>query len=474
MNGNSLADLITEAGSAINLLRAHKYDRPDLPKEFDPGLIIPQLPQEFSTWERESRSWRETVALFDLTHHMQGVHVKGPDARRLLGYLSCNSLFKSVPNKASQIICVDAAGMLISDGIVFHLEEDYFEIYGAPMIPSWVRYNAETMDLDVEATTFARSPVYSNGFASSRPSFRYQIQGPLAGRLIEKLNGGPIGDVKFFGMTMVTIAGIACRALRHGMAGAMGLEVWGPWDQREAVRSAIIEAGEEFGLCRVGGMAYLIPAIESGWYQAVLPAVYTSESMAGFRRWISKSDHYCLMRLTGSKVYGRLEDYYRTPFDLGLGGFINTEHDCIGRDALLKMGKGSGEQKVTLAWNSDDAAQLFKEMLTPGGRNVRFLHLPAACDTIGVHYDKLTLHGRDIGVSAYTAYSANERTVLSMALVQPGVKIGDEVVIHWGEAGGGYGKHVTPATELFEIRATVSPAPYSRVAREVYRKGAMG
>lgn len=47
--------------------------------------------------------------------------------------------------------------------------------------------------------------------------------------------------------------------------------------------------------------------------------------------------------------------------------------------------------------------------------------------------------------------------------------IGDEVVIGWGEAGGGYGRHIVPATEIVPIRATVSPAPFAQVTRQEYR-----
>jgi len=39
-----------EPVGALNFLRAEKYDRADLPPEFNPGLIIPQVPQEFSLW----------------------------------------------------------------------------------------------------------------------------------------------------------------------------------------------------------------------------------------------------------------------------------------------------------------------------------------------------------------------------------------------------------------------------------------
>jgi vanillate/3-O-methylgallate O-demethylase len=96
-------------------------------------------------------------------------------------------------------------------------------------------------------------------------------------------------------------------------------------------------------------------------------------------------------------------------------------------------------------------------------------------DKLNVHYDRISSGGTDIaGNSAYTVYTPNERAMLSLALVDSSVEIGDEIVIHWGEAGGGYGESVVPATDIIEIRAIVSQAPYSRVAREDYRKAVMG
>ena len=47
--------------------------------------------------------------------------------------------------------------------------------------------------------------------------------------MLEKLNGGPIPDIKFFTLEPSHIKGRKVRALRHGMAGAPGLEIWGPY-----------------------------------------------------------------------------------------------------------------------------------------------------------------------------------------------------------------------------------------------------
>ena len=79
----SLEDAITAAGGALAHLRSHKYDR-NGPPAYSPGLIIPQVPYEFSNWYREGQAFRKTVALFDQTHHMNSVHLRGSDALKFV------------------------------------------------------------------------------------------------------------------------------------------------------------------------------------------------------------------------------------------------------------------------------------------------------------------------------------------------------------------------------------------------------
>ena len=77
----------------------------------------------------------------------------------------------------------------------------------------------------------------------TRRVWRFQVQGPNAWPVLEKLNGGPLEDVKFFRMSTMNLAGQQVRTLRHGMAGAPGLELWGPYETYDEVRETIIEAG---------------------------------------------------------------------------------------------------------------------------------------------------------------------------------------------------------------------------------------
>jgi vanillate/3-O-methylgallate O-demethylase len=71
----------------------------------------------------------------------------------------------------------------------------------------------------------------------------------------------------------------------------------------------------------------------------------------------------------------------------------------------------------------------------------------------------------------FSGYSYNERSMLSLGVVDPDIEIGTEVRLVWGEAGGGTKKTTVERHKQTEIRAIVSPVPYSKVARETYARG---
>src|SRR5262249_9128717 len=157
-----------------------------------------------------------------------------------------------------------------------------------------------------------------------------------AEKVITKLNGGPFADIKFFNMDKVKIKGRDVRALRHGMAGAPGLEIWGPYEEYDEIRNAIVEAGAEFGLVQVGSRAYATNTLESGWIPSPLPAVYTGEKMRRYREWLPAASYEATGAIGGSFASDKIEDYYVTPYQIGYGPFVKFDHDFIGRDALEK------------------------------------------------------------------------------------------------------------------------------------------
>jgi vanillate/3-O-methylgallate O-demethylase len=83
----------------------------------------------------------------------------------------------------------------------------------------------------------------------------------------------------------------------------------------------------------------------------------------------------------------------------------------------------------------------------------------------------VTRNGRMVGLSLFTGYSFNERSYLSLGVVDPDIRIGDTLSLVWGEENGGTKKTTVERHKQTEIRVKVSPVPYSRDARETYAEG---
>jgi vanillate/3-O-methylgallate O-demethylase len=460
MSQQSLESLLQAAGNPVDMLRNSQIG----------AYVYPVVPTEYTNWRDEQRAWRETCVLFDQSHHMVEQLVEGPDALKLLSHLAINSFAKFPVNKAKQFVPCSYDGHVIGDGILFHLEENKLLFVGRAPSASWIQFHAETGGYNVTTKKDDRSPSRPGGKPVVRTHYRFQIQGPNAQQVIEKLNGGPIPDIKFFSMDEINIAGRKVRALRHGMAGAPGLEIWGPYAEGEEIRAAIVEAGKDFGLHQVGSRAYATNTLESGWIPSPLPAVYTGEKMKSYRQWLPASSYEGTGSIGGSFYSNNIEDYYMTPYELGYGPFVKFDHDFVGREALEKIANKPQRRKVTFAWNADDVTKVFHSMFQPGATHYKYIELPLSNYT-SASYDRLTNGGKTVGLSMFAGYSYNERSMLSLGVVDPDVQVGNEVTLIWGEEGGGSKKTTVERHKQIEIRAIVSPVPYSKVAREEYAKG---
>ena len=459
MTAKSLEDLLRAAGNPVKMLRNSQIG----------AYVYPVVPYEYSNWRDEQRAWRETAVLFDQSHHMVNIYVEGHDALRMFSHLATNSFANFPVNRAKQFAPCSYDGFVIGDGILFHLEESRLVFVGRAPAANWIEFHAQTGGYDVKIEKDDRSPSNPKGKAVLRTCYRYQIQGPNAPQVLEKLNRGPVPEIKFFHMGTINVAGRNVRALRHGMAGAPGLEIWGPYDEREEIRAAIVDAGRDVGLREVGARAYATNTLESGWIPSPLPAVYTGEKMKAYRQWLPANSYEGTGSIGGSFESDHIEDYYMSPYALGYGPFVKFDHDFIGREALEKMSLQPQRKKVTFAWNAEDVLSVFASMFE-GGDVYKYIDLPLSNYT-SASYDKVLLAGKTVGLSVFAGYSYNERSMLSLGVVDPDIEIGTEVRLVWGEAGGGTKKTTVERHKQTEIRAVVSPVPYSKVARETYAKG---
>ena len=294
--------------------------------------------------------------------HDRPVHLRSGRAAGCSSDTGVNSFANFPVDQAKQFIAVNHEGYLIGDAILFHLDEDVVRprrlVHGARLGAVHRR------DRRLRRHVRARRQLAHARARRDPKLYRYELQGPNALALMEKLTGAPVPPTKFFDMATFTIDGLEVRSLRHGMAGQPGFELFGPWAEGERVRAAIVAAGEEFDLVLVGAKAYSSANLESAWVPSPLPAIFTGEGTA--RVPASGCPRPAPARSRAASPRTNIEDYYLTPYDLGYGRSVAFDHDFIGRAALERHAAGPLRTKVTLVWNPEDVAAAQRSLYEPG------------------------------------------------------------------------------------------------------------
>ncbi len=131
-------------------------------------------------------------------------------------------------------------------------------------------------------------------------------------------------------------------------------------------------------------------------------------------------------------------------------------------------GKDKARKKVTFVWNGDDTEKAYGSMFHPG-KGAKFINLPMSLyDTF--HHDRVeTEDGKLVGISTWTGYSANERAILSLGVVDASLaEPGTELTLIWGENPNSSKAQVEEHVQV-KIRVTVQQAPLYAKARTEYR-----
>jgi vanillate/3-O-methylgallate O-demethylase len=440
----SLEAVLQDAGGPVRLLRGSNLG----------PYTFPVIPPELTNWRDEQRAWRESCALLELSYHMTELHLRGPGALGLLSKLAVNRFDPFPVKRAKQLVLAGHDGNMIGDAILFREEEELFRVVGAPFASDWLQFNAEIMGGDFEVTRDDNFAIRSG----ARDVFRIQIQGPNALPLMREVSKGTLPEIRFFDIGEFSIAGRTVRALRHGMAGEPGYEIYGRWEEQQVVRAALEKTGEQFGMRKIGALAYSTTAQESGWMPMPLPAIYHGEAMKPYREWLTTHFLETIGSLGGSFVSDNIADYYVDPIEVGYRPLIDFNREFIGRDALVQKAKNPQRSKVTLVWNNDDVFEAMRSSLSADGGRAKYMGLPNPMYATFQH-DAITKSGKTIGASQWLAWSSNVGSIISLSLVNAEhCAPGTEVKVLWGEPDSR--RRTVEKHEVREIRAKVAPAPY--------------
>ncbi|WP_336022633.1 hypothetical protein [Halobellus salinisoli] len=421
-----------------------------------PSRTIWTQPDEYTNWIEEQRSWREGCAFRNMSYHMNNLYIEGPDAIDLFSDLGVNSFenFRTQePPQAKQLVCCNPDGYVISDGALYYLDEDEYVTTSTAMLQHWLEYHIETGEYDVSIEV-GNNP----GSADDPREFRFQVQGPNAKAVMDDVIDGGVPEISLFEIKELTIDDRELYALGHGMAGSFGVEIAGPYDYHDEIRDRILEVGKDRGIRQLGTKSYKTTTTEIGWFGTLLPAIYDNEELEEYREWLDIHSPEGYLPIGGSYHSDDITDYYLDPVEMGYEHLIDFDHDFVGKESLREIVDNPRRKRVTLIWDDQDVIDVYASLFHEGETS-KFIDIP---DTYYQwdynHNDKVLKDGEIVGISKVPSYNYNERTMLSLAVIdRKFAEPETELTMVWGDQKSS-NSSIERHTET-EITATVAPSP---------------
>lgn len=382
---------------------------------------------EFNGWRSESMSWKTGCYIHAGLSSTGPLVIRGPRAFEYLQGIVINSLANFPIGTMKHGVMCNEAGLITAHGIIERKADDEFWSFaGGPPGP------------------MAPAEVPDGVTIEKRNDYLFQIAGPRALDVLERATRESLRDVGFLTFRDTQVDGVTTEIGRIGMSGNLAYELHGPLEEGPAIYEAILNAGAEFGIERLGWGTYLVNHVEGGFPQIT----WTFVPAVDPELWPFMRDFW---QTSGSVDPTEMRARTRTPVEVRWHNMAKFDHDFIGRDALAAEIEAPQRTTVMLRWNTDDVLDLSASLFRDG-EIYKPLDLPYSPQRWPMaHADHVLRNGESIGVSSGTIYSLYYREVLSMGCIDIAhTEIGTEVIVQWGDHGG----------PIKNIRATVAHFPY--------------
>jgi len=392
------------------------------------------LPMEYGGWRDEVMSWKDSCSIHTGLNNAPTFRVKGPDALKFFSDHSVNSFAKFPVGGIKHCIMCNEQGLIMAHGVLLRLAEDEFESF---FLAPYAVYKFFTGSYNATGEMIG-------------DQFIFQIAGPKSLEALENAVNESLHDLRFGRHRMSRIGDADVRVTRMGMAGSLAYEIHGKTRDAQSVYNAVLKAGEEFGIKKIGFTAYQLSHTEAGFPQGFMHFSYPWGEDKGLMEFMKMPGFYIPCR---GSMGPDMSLRYRNPVELGWSKTIKFDHDFIGREALEKEAANPARNMVTLVWNVDDIMDVCLSQYKQGEHYMPMSHSHFGQESgHGVLYADMVLkNGKQIGISSGRNYSYYYREMLSLCSIDTGFEApGTEVTVLWGD----------PGTKQKEIRATVSRFPY--------------
>ncbi len=280
------------------------------------------LPAAFGSLEDSYNHLKEHVQVWDVAGERQ-VEISGKDSAKLVQLMTCRDLSKSKVGRCYYCPIIDDKAGLINDPVILKLGEDRW----------WVSI------ADSDVILFAKGLAIGNNFDVKifEPNVDIlAVQGPKSFKLMEKILGKKITELKFFGFDYFDFKGNKFFIARSGWSKQGGYEIY--VENREAglnLYDELFSADKEFNV--KPGCPNLIERIESGLLSC-----------------------------------GNDFDNGDNPYECGYDKYIDIESDInfLGKKALIKISKEGIKRKLMGVKIDLDTIEMMEERPLLSGNNL--------------------------------------------------------------------------------------------------------
>jgi aminomethyltransferase len=247
------------------------------------------IPRDFGSPEQNFWNLIEKSILCDVAVERQ-VEITGPDAFKFTQLLTPRDLSKLAIGQCKYVLITNNEGGILNDPVLLRIAENHFWLSLADSdVLLWAQGVAVNSGLDVQIKEPDVSPL--------------QLQGPTSGKIMIKLFGDDIKDLKYYWLREYDLDGIPLIISRTGWSSELGYEIYlRDGTKGNELYEKIMEAGKEHGL--QPGHTSSIRRIEGGMLS-----------------------------------YHADADINTNPFELGFDRLVNldTDNNFIGKEALKKI-----------------------------------------------------------------------------------------------------------------------------------------
>jgi aminomethyltransferase len=203
------------------------------------------MPVQYSGLIEEHNAVRRAAGLFDVSH-MGEIDIRGPEAEKLVDFVSTNSAAKLKTGQAHYAGLLYEHGGFVDDILVHKVAADHF----------FLCVNASNQEKDF-AHIVAQSEQHDWDCETELSSDRYAqiaIQGPQAKAILQTLTAYDLNTIKYYWFADDAVAGVPARLAHTGYTGEDGFEVYVDPSEAPGIWQALLTAGAPFGIkpCGLG------------------------------------------------------------------------------------------------------------------------------------------------------------------------------------------------------------------------------